>query len=186
MNKKELLSLIKTYSELYPTDIHAQKTIEFIQNHDQFWQRDNEYGHITASAWVLNQNRDKALLTHHHKLDIWVQLGGHIEEIDKDIYDACQRELEEESGLKDFKLLSREILDIDVHKIPISKAGFPEHFHFDIRLIFEANSNESINFDLKESKEVTWILLAEIEHYTQEWSVRRMVEKSRTYQIKDK
>lgn len=34
-------------------------------------------GHITGSAWVVNGDGTEGLLTHHRKLDCWLQLGGH-------------------------------------------------------------------------------------------------------------
>lgn len=129
----------------------------------------------------MNEPRDKVLLTHHKKLEIWIQLGGHIEPEDKTIYEACERELKEESGLKEFKLLSNEIFDIDVHKFPQSANGFPEHFHLDIRLLFQGSSEEKVNFDLIESNEVVWISINEVENYQNARSVMRMVEKVKLY-----
>jgi 8-oxo-dGTP pyrophosphatase MutT (NUDIX family) len=178
MNKQELIQLLKNYLTLYPTDIHGKRVLEFIESNTEFWQRTNTSGHITASAWCVNQDKTKALLTHHLGLDKWFQLGGHIEQSDKDIYKACLRELKEESGLYNFNLLSSEIFDIDVHEIPESKKGVPVHFHYDIRLIFEANSDKIIQYDSNESNEVAWVNLNEIKSKTQEWSVLRMVEKT--------
>ena len=34
-------------------------------------------GHFTASSWLLDSARSRVLLTHHRKLDRWLQLGGH-------------------------------------------------------------------------------------------------------------
>jgi 8-oxo-dGTP pyrophosphatase MutT (NUDIX family) len=181
MNKQSIFSLTQNYLSKYPEDLHALHVLEFLDNYENFWQRDNAYGHITSSAWVVNESRDKVLLTHHKKLDIWIQLGGHIEPEDNTIYEACERELREESGLKDFKLLSDEIFDIDVHKFPASANGFPEHFHLDIRLLFQASSEEEINFDVLESNEVAWIPIKEVEKYQNALSVMRMVEKVKQY-----
>jgi 8-oxo-dGTP pyrophosphatase MutT (NUDIX family) len=177
MDKNLIYKLTQNYLSKYPEDSHALHLLEFLDNYENFWQRDNSYGHVTSSAWVVNESHDKVLLTHHKKLDIWIQLGGHIEAEDKSIYDACERELKEESGLKEFKLLTTEIFDIDVHKFPESANGFPEHFHLDIRLLFQGNSEEEINFDLIESNEVVWIPIDKVEYYQNAWSVMRMVEK---------
>lgn len=177
MNKQNIKELVENYLIKHPKNIHALQVLQFLNQHDIFWQRENEYGHITSSAWVVNPTRDKVLLTHHKKLDIWVQLGGHVEPEDNSIYEACERELKEESGLKEFQLLSKEIFDIDVHKIPKSSSGFPEHFHFDIRFIFEANDEEVISFDPIESNKVRWISIKDISQFTQEESVIRMAEK---------
>ena len=174
MNKAELTQLIHKY----PTDdTNKALTLLFLESHNDFWSRENKYGHITASCWVINHKKDMALLTHHKKFNKWFQLGGHIEENDNDIYTACQRELEEESGLKSGKILSKEIFDIDVHKIP-SKKGIAEHFHFDIRILFEADDTEVISFDTAESMLVKWIRLDEIREVSKEESITRMINKS--------
>lgn len=177
MNKQSIYTLTQNYLSKYPDDSHALHVLEFLDNYDNFWQRDNSYGHITSSAWVVNESMDKVLLTHHKKLDIWIQLGGHMEAEDKSIYEACERELREESGLKEFKLLSKEIFDIDVHKFPQSANGFPEHFHLDIRLLFQGNSEEKISFDDLECNDVKWIPIDDVEMYQNAWSVMRMVKK---------
>jgi len=178
MNKQSIFKLIEDYLELYPNDSHAIKTLKFLEDYDNFWQRDNSYGHITASAWVVNQARDRALLTHHLKFNMWVQLGGHIEAEDNTIFEASGRELREESGLKEFRLLSDRIFDIDVHLIPANKKNFPEHFHFDIRFLFEADENAVISHQIEESNAVKWIIMHEMEKWTNEQSVLRMVEKT--------
>jgi len=177
MNKNELTKLIIDYLDKYPDDEHALKTIDFLGNNELFWQRKNLLGHITASAWVINQDKNKALLTHHIELDKWFQLGGHIEYADKNIYDAAKRELEEESGLQDFRLESSKIFDIDVHQIPISKKGVPAHYHYDIRLLFVADENKKIKCQATESNAVQWLHFNEIKSKTNEYSVLRMIEK---------
>jgi len=175
MNKAELNELIRRYPS---DDTNKALTLLFLQNHDNFRSRDNKYGHITASCWVINQNRDTALLTHHKKLDKWFQLGGQIEAEDTDIYSASQRELQEESGLRSGKILLREIFDIDVHKIP-TKKGVPEHFHFDLRILFQADDTEVISFDTNESMLVKWMHLDEIEKVSREESITRMIDKTK-------
>jgi len=174
INKKDLIKLINDYNY---NDTNKILTIIFLNNFEDFWAKDNEYGHITASTWVLNQNRNKALLTHHKKLNKWIQLGGHIEKSDNTIFEAGKRELIEESGLKNIKLINESIFDIDIHKIP-SKGDIQEHFHFDIRMLFEADENEDINYDLNESNNINWISFDEIINHNKEESILRMINKS--------
>ena len=54
------------------------------------------------------------LMTHHKKLNIWVQLGGHADG-ESDIAQVAMREAHEESGLDDLRLVTPEIFDIDIH-----------------------------------------------------------------------
>ena len=90
------------------------------------------------------------------------------------------RELEEESGLREFKLLQTSIFDLDVHTIPKLKKGVPEHVHYDIRMLFEADEDESIQYDQEESNNIVWMHLDEIEKLNDE-SITRMVRKTRDF-----
>lgn len=103
ISKTGLLKLVNDYKI---DDCNKKLTKIFIESFDDFWSTNNLYGHVTASCWVLNKNKNKALLTHHLKLDRWFQLGGHIEEYDKTIFEASARELIEESNLSEIKLIN--------------------------------------------------------------------------------
>ncbi|MDZ7646212.1 MAG: NUDIX hydrolase [Cytophagales bacterium] len=92
-------------------------------------------GHITGSAWIVDPSNTQALLVHHAKLNKWVQPGGHADG-DENILQVALREAEEETGLKNFKVLSDPPFDVDIHLIP-ERADFPEHFHFDIRYLLK-------------------------------------------------
>jgi len=52
--------------------------------------------HFTASVYVVKD--DKVLLVHHKKLNLWLPLGGHIEE-DETPEMALEREAMEEAGI---------------------------------------------------------------------------------------
>ncbi|MFB1022219.1 MAG: NUDIX hydrolase [Vicingaceae bacterium] len=175
IQKQELIQLIENYSI---NDTNKALTLLFLTKYDDFWSKKNTVGQITCACWVVKKERTKALMTHHKKLDRWLQLGGHLEAEDNTIVDSCIRELKEESGLNRFDLLSNDILDMDVHKIPTSKKGVFEHFHFDIRMLFEADENESIQFDKSESNNVKWMAFGDILKLENE-SITRMVGKSR-------
>tara|TARA_R110000868_G_scaffold112681_4_gene303233 strand:- start:557 stop:1105 length:549 start_codon:yes stop_codon:yes gene_type:complete len=174
IEKQELIQQVEAYPK---NDSHKQKILEFLAINKDFWTKSNTLGQITASCWVLNKDRTKALMTHHKKLNRWLQIGGHLEPEDGSIVDSCIRELKEESGLTQFKLLQEEIFDLDVHDIPESKKGVPAHIHYDIRMFFEANENEIIQFDKEESNKIVWMNLTEIEKLNDE-SILRMIRKS--------
>ncbi len=139
--------------------------------------RDNYVpGHITGSAWILSPDRRKALMTHHLKLQKWLQLGGHS---DSDPYTqrVALREGREESGLTSIKPLHDRIFDLDVHLIPRHR-DIPEHYHFDLRFLFEADDQEPFLRQEKESLEIRWILLSEMSRFTTEESINRLVRKT--------
>lgn len=118
----------------------------------------------------------KVLLTHHKKLNKWLQLGGHADG-DGDVRSVALKEAREESGLKEFELISPGIFDLDVHLIPERK-NEPAHYHYDIRFVFRADASIPLQIT-HESKALAWIVLDDLERYTTESSMMRMRHKWR-------
>lgn len=133
-------------------------------------------GHLTASAWIVDPARTRTLLTHHRKLDRWLQLGGHVDG-EADLLAAALREAREESGLTRLRAVSAEIFDVDRHRIPARKTE-PEHWHFDVRFLLEADPTEPLAIS-DESHDLAWVLLAELPRYSAEESLARMARKIR-------
>ena len=137
------------------------------------FQRTHLPGHITGSSWIVNPSKTKTLLVHHGKLNRWMQPGGHADG-DENVLRVALREAEEETGVTGLKTTGA-IFDIDLHTIPMRK-DFPEHFHFDIRFLVEADESEKVIVS-EESHDVRWIDLNELQKFTTERSVTRMKEK---------
>jgi 8-oxo-dGTP pyrophosphatase MutT (NUDIX family) len=103
-----------------------------------------------------------------------VQLGGHTE-LDETVVQSAYREGIEESGLEKLTLLQDSIYDIDVHLIPERK-GLKAHYHYDIRYLFEAD--DQVDFIVSdESHDLKWVALNDIEQYSTDRSILRMVKK---------
>ena len=98
------------------------------------------------------------LLTHHRKLDRWLQLGGHADG-DVDLGRVALREAEEESGLADLAV-EPEIFDLDRHWIP-ARAEVPGHWHYDVRFVVRATGSEDFVVSA-ESHALAWREIAEI------------------------
>jgi len=148
----------------------------FIAAHPDCLRRSCLEGHLTASAWVVDAARSRVLLTHHRKLNLWVQLGGHADG-EADLLAAALREVQEESGLTRVRAVSPEIFDVDRHRIPARKTE-PEHWHFDVRFLIEADATEPVVVS-DESHNVAWVSLAEATRLNPEESIARMVRKTR-------
>ena len=143
MHRDAVLALLSRYArrELAAHEaMMAAETIRFIEE-NCLW-RTQLAGHLTGSAWVVDARRQRTLLTHHRKLDKWLQLGGHADG-DADLLAVALREAEEESGLKRLRAIDREIFDLDRHLIPARKDE-PEHWHFDLRFMIEADPDEPL------------------------------------------
>lgn len=176
-------NLINQLKELNPFGSIEKEMIDrmvaFIKAHDNPMDQKLEVGHLTGSAWIVNLERTKALMTHHTKLNMWLQLGGHAEEKDASIKDTALREAKEESGLRSISLISNDILSVDIHMIPERK-GFPDHYHYDVQFLLEADEKESLAIT-EESQDLKWIPLDQVLNYNNELSIIRMNEKSQRY-----
>jgi hypothetical protein len=72
--------------------------------------------------------------------------------------------------------VSSEIFDLDVHLIP-ERGNEPAHYHYDVRYLFECAGDPALTVS-EESNELAWAALSEIETYTSEDSIVRMVRKT--------
>ncbi len=170
-----LLHLVQNYQT---TDAHEEamrlRVIEFVQTHENCFDRTLLVGHVTGSAWIVDETGTQTLLMHHRKLDRWFQPGGHCDG-DPDVQGVARREAWEETGAEVWPA-GEGIFDIDIHTIPARKQE-PEHLHYDIRFLFRADAAKQLLIN-EESNEIKWIPLNEVHLYNDEESMMRMVRKS--------
>src|SRR5258706_5904097 len=102
-------------------------------------------GHLTASGFVMSPERDAVLLIFHKKLGIWVQPGGHIEEVDASLQAAARRAVAVEVWIELPDSAAR-VFDVDIHAIPARKDE-PAHEHFDVRYCFHAPTRDFVQSD---------------------------------------
>jgi len=152
-------------------------TIRFIETRSDCLLRSCAPGHLTGSAWIVDPARTRTLLTHHLKLDKWLQLGGHADG-DGDLLAVAMREAREESGLMRLRAVTSSIFDVDRHWIPPRKND-PGHYHYDLRFCIEADPAEQLVIS-GESKDLAWVDLAEVTRLNPEESMARMVRKTPT------
>lgn len=178
MHRAAVLALLSRYAR-HELDAHetamVEQTIRFVEEHEDCLLRTQLAGHLTGSAWVVDASRQRTLLTHHRKLDKWLQLGGHADG-DADLLNVALREAEEESGLKQLRAVEAEIFDLDRHLIPARKSE-PEHWHFDLRFMIEADPEEPLLIT-NESKDLAWVDIDQVTSLNPEESMARMVRKS--------
>ncbi len=160
-----MFSLTKELKKYIPLDAEekkqAQRILAFIQENPNCFYRENLDGHITSSAFLFNHNLTKVLLTHHKKLNCWLQLGGH-NDGNKNSLKVALKEAWEESGIKGMKPLSKRIADVDIFEIPYyAPKQVKEHLHYDIRYFLITKNENFVVSD--ESNELKWFTLSEFE-----------------------
>ena len=168
--------LLEEYITAYPEEKSAVEMLDFFSNDPNCFKKDNSKGHFTGSAWIVDPDRRNVLMTHHKKLDMWLQLGGHADGMN-DLVGVALKESKEESGFDHFVLVDESIFDLDIHQIPaISKD--PKHFHYDVRFLLEADPRKNNIIVSEESHDVKWIPLNEVLDINPEPSMQRMVKKT--------
>ena len=177
MHRRPLLDLLDAYEQQNQLEAECVGQIrELVRKYSDCFERSCLPGHITASAWIVSRDRKRFLLTHHRKLERWLQLGGHADG-DSDVFAVAVREACEESGLPRFERLGSLPIDVDVHRIP-ARVGEPAHEHHDIRFLLAAESDEEVVVS-DESHALAWFDWDALESDFQEESLLRMGRKAR-------
>ncbi|MFV1593515.1 NUDIX hydrolase [Phaeobacter sp. JH20_36] len=155
-----------------------QRLTTFCAREPRAFERDPAIGHVTGSAFVLSQDLSAVLLTHHAKLDRWLQLGGHCDGI-ADAGFTAWKEAYEESGLSRISRIGEQVFDIDIHEIP-ANGREASHLHYDVRYLFRAEAGEIRA--TAESKALAWVPLAELSQYSSAPSVLILKDKLARWQ----
>jgi len=173
-HRKPLLNQLGEYRRRYPGEADTlSRFLAFVSAHEDCFLRSQALGHITASAWLLDPECGSVLLTHHRKLNRWLQPGGHADG-DPDALATALREAREESGIADIVPLSSAIFDLDIHPIP-ARAHEPAHLHYDVRFLLQA---QQIRYVVSaESHDLAWVKLHQVRDYNAENSILRMADK---------
>ena len=173
MHRRRLKALLAAYRTRWPEESDTVSRFEaFVDSHPECFHRSCRVGHITGSAWIVDRTGERVLLTHHRKLGLWLQLGGHSDG-DPDTLAVALREAHEESGLE-VRALDETIFDLDVHLIP-ARGREPAHHHFDVRFLVRA---EDDRFRVsEESRALAWVSAVGVGARTDRESVLRMARK---------
>ena len=186
MHRRPLLDTLECYRRAFPAEAEVvDRIVALVEAHADCFERTCRPGHITGAAWIVSTDRRRCLLTHHRKLDRWLQLGGHADGQSR-VEEVALREAREESGMTGFDFVAIEgtllPLDLDVHAIParyddVGRLVEDAHEHHDVRFLLVAHAGQTIAAS-DESHEIGWFTTEEVLRLTDEESVLRMLYKA--------
>ena len=157
MNLKKEIENYVPYNEQERCD--KELMIEYINTFNDVLTRENKMCHFTASNWIVNKEKTKILMAYHNIYKSWAWTGGHADG-ESNLLNVAIKEAEEETGLKNLKVLSEgifslQILTVDSH---IKRGKFiSSHLHLDCCFLLEADENEMLKIKEDENSGVKWI-----------------------------
>ncbi len=186
----EMMGLFDKIKNYIPTNEQEQRDkeqmLEFMQTNDNCLYRENTVAHFTTSIWTVNKECTKTLMVYHNIYDSWSWIGGHADG-EENLSEVALRELWEETGVKNARLVSDEIFSIETLTVDghIKKGVYvPSHLHFNVTYLAEADENEMLVVNEDENQAVKWFTFDEaLEASTEPWMVehvyKKLIEKSR-------
>ncbi|MBQ1508326.1 MAG: NUDIX hydrolase [Erysipelotrichaceae bacterium] len=157
-----------------------RRILEFMETEEDLFLRGNETCHFTASAWVTSPDRTKVLMVYHKLYDSWSWLGGHADG-EEDLKKVALKEVKEESGLQHVRLLSDEIISLEILTVDgHEKRGryVPSHLHLNVTYLMEADPDDPVFIKEDENSGVAWFGLEEaIERSSEPWFKERIYPK---------
>lgn len=170
MHRNWLKDQLIQYRERWGDQERVAQFLDFVDAEETCFERSCRPGHITGSALLISPDGGSTLLTHHKKLNMWLQLGGHSDG-DSNTLDVAIKEAREESGIDNVEPVNEEIFHIDRHWIPDSKKE-PGHYHYDVRFLLRAGHDNFVVSE--ESHELKWFSKEDIQKTELEESLQAL------------
>ena len=181
------MNIYDQISHYKPFNIQEEKDqrniLSFLDTYENAFFRENEIAHMTASAWVVNQDFSKVLMAYHRIYDSWAWTGGHADG-ECDLQAVALRELQEEPGVAGARIVecgpgsiySLEVLTVAGHE----KRGayVSSHLHLNVTYLAIADPEEPIRTKPDENSGVRWAPLEDaIRLSTEPWIRERIYRK---------
>ena len=176
-----LFQEIKNYDPLNEQEARDKEVmLKYILNNENCLMRENLIAHFTVSLWTVNQARTKTLMVYHNIYQSWSWIGGHADGIE-DLCSVAMRELQEETGVSNASLVSRDIFSLEILTVDghIKKGAYvPSHLHLNVTYLAEADENEKLVVNEEENQAVKWWTFEEaLKASTEPWFVENVYKK---------
>lgn len=172
-NRQKLLDQITVYEPFNEQEERDRELIlHALETEKDVFTRRNALCHMTASAWIVNADRTKALMAYHNIYDSWSWLGGHADGVE-DLLSVAMKEAREEAGILNVRPVSDEIFSLEVLTVDghVKRGRYvSSHLHLNVTYLLEADEEEGLHVREGENSGVQWFDLAEaVEASSEPW-----------------
>ena len=178
MNLKEEIENYRPYNKQEEKD--KQMMLQYLNTFDDVLTRKNEFGHFTASAWVVNKEKTKVLMIYHNIYKSWAWTGGHADG-ESNLLDTAIRELKEETGVENVKILKDGIFSLEIVCVNghiKNNKYVSSHVHLNLTYLLEVDEKEVVRIKEDENSGVKWIKIEDVAKASNEkWIIENIYKK---------
>ena len=134
-----------------------------LETEKDIFTRENHLAHMTASAWIVNEQRTKVLMAYHNIYKSWSWLGGHADG-ETDLLKVALKEARDESGILHVKPVSEELYSLEVLTVDghVKKGAYvSSHLHLNVTYLLQAEETDALHIKEDENSNVAWFPLEE-------------------------
>ena len=175
MELREKIEKYVPYNEQEEKDKNT--ILKYMDAFEDTLTRNNEFGHFTASAWVVNKERTKVLMIYHNIYKSWAWTGGHADG-ESDLLSVAVREVKEETGVENVKVLDDDIFSLEIVCVNghVKRGKYvSSHVHLNVTYLLEVDENETLRIKEDENSGVNWVPIDEVEVASTERWVKEKV-----------
>ena len=159
-----LTEQIRSYQPMNEQEERDKELIlRCLETEKDIFTRENHLAHMTASAWIVNEQRTKVLMAYHNIYKSWSWLGGHADG-ETDLLKVALKEAREESGILHVKPVSEELYSLEVLTVDghVKKGAYvSSHLHLNVTYLLQAEETDALHIKEDENSNVAWFPLEE-------------------------
>ena len=172
--RQKIYSLLQSYRPSCKQEEQDRRVmLEYTKHFDNVLERENHFGHFTASPWIINEDGSRVLLIYHRIYDSWGWCGGHCDG-DENFHEVAIREGREETGLDSIRFWREpaEIFSLEILPVPphVRRGEFvSSHVHLNLTFLCVADEKEPLHHREEEAKGAMLVPAEKISTYISPW-----------------